>query len=335
MKDVMGVSRREFLSTLGLSTAGLCIAVFAPNISAQEMLGLTGQKELSGNGLMPNVFIHVASTGIVTIICHRSEMGQGVRSSLPVLMADELGADMKMVKIMQAEGDKKYGDQNTDGSSSVRKIFNSLRLSGATVRTMLIQAAAEKWKVSPDKLYAENNFVIQRGTNKKLSFGDLAEAAAKLKVPAVEQVVLRPRKELKNLGKNLPLLDGPDYVTGKAVFGADFKLPGMLIAVIARPTVAGGKVKKLNSNQASAIKGVEKIIKMPEPVLPYKFQPWGGVAVLANNTWTAIQAREALEIEWDHGENANYTTADYRKTLEASAKKAEMFSERKGMSPRP
>lgn len=322
MSEVSHVSRRDFLAKLGLSAAGLVLAVYMPGLAAQETLRLTGEAPtLTGNGLMPNVFIHVATSGIVTIICHRAEMGQGVRSSLPFFYADELGASMDMVQVLQAEGDKKYGDQNTDGSSSVRKIFDSMRRSAATVRAMLIQAAANRWQVSPEKLTAEDNYVLLKGTQKKLSFGELAEEAGKLKVPSAEEVQLRPRKELKHLGKDLPLLDGPDYVTGRAIFGADVKLPGMLIAVIARPPVAGGKVKKHQARQALAIKGVEKVIPMPEPVVPYKFQPWGGIAVLARNTWTAIQGREALEIEWDHGENATYNSTDFRQALFASAKK--------------
>ena len=160
-----------------------------------------------------------------------------------------------------------------------------------------------------------------RGSSKKMSFGELAVEAGKLDVPKPEAVMLRPKKELKHLGKILPLIDGPDYVTGKGVFGADFKLPDMLIAVIARPPVVGGKVKRFNDKKTLAVKGVRKVVKMPEPKQPYMFQPWGGVAVLASNTWAAIQGREQLELEWDHGPNASYNTKAFRETLFASARK--------------
>jgi isoquinoline 1-oxidoreductase beta subunit len=338
MEDLAVISRRGFLTALGLSTAGLCLGVFGATEPTNEPGGDTDPKpntssekeENKSNGLNPNAFIHIASTGVVSIICHRSEMGQGIRSSLPVLLADELGADMKNVHIIQADGDKKYGDQNTDGSNSIRGIYESMRKAAATARMMLIQAAATKWKVSPDKLYTENNFVIQKGSKKKISFGELAEDAAKLEVPKPDSVMLRPVKELKHLGKNLPLLDGPAYVTGKAIFGADVKLPKTLIAVIQRPSVVGAKISSLNDKKALQVKGVRKVIKMPEPKEPYMFQPWGGVAVLADNTWAANQGRDQLEIKWDLGANQKYNSKEFRDTLVASARKGGDVMRKKG-----
>lgn len=338
MSEIAVISRRHFLTALGVATSGLCLGVWAQTQATNEPDGDTDPKPKTSSkkeqddsiGLNPNVFIHVASTGLVSIICHRSEMGQGIRSSLPVLLADELGADMKHVKIIQADGDKKYGDQNTDGSNSIRGIYDVMRKASATVRVMLIQAAANKWKVSTDTLYTENHFVIQKGSKKKIGFGELAVDAGKLPVPKPESVKARPTKELKHLGKDLPLIDGPDYVTGKAIFGADVKLPNTLIAVIARPPVVGGKVKSFNAKPAMAVKGVRKIVKIPEPKPPYIFQPWGGIAVLADNTWAAIQGRDQLEVEWDHGPNVSYNSESYRKTLMSSAKKGGKPLRKKG-----
>jgi isoquinoline 1-oxidoreductase beta subunit len=338
MTNIVSFSRRSFLTALGLSTAGLCLGVYAQKVPTNEPAGninpkpnTSSQKEEDkSSGLNPNAFIHIASTGVVSIICHRSEMGQGIRSSLPVLLADELGADMKQVKIIQAEGDKKYGDQNTDGSNSIRGFYDTLRKAAATARFMLIQAAAQKLNVAPETLYAENNFIIQKATKKRLSFGELAVAAGKLPVPATEKVHLRPDKELKNVGKILPLLDGSDYVTGRAQFGADVKLPNMLIAVIARPPVVGGKVSKVDYKATLAVKGVRKVLEMPMPKAPYGFQQWGGIAVIAENTWAAMKGREALKITWDHGNNVKYDSVNYRKDLVASAKKGGKILRKKG-----
>lgn len=337
MPELMLINRRSFLAGLGITSAGLCLGVFAseptnepggdsdpkPKVNSKE-------QEDSSVGLNPNVFIHIASTGVVSIVCHRSEMGQGIRSSLPVLLADELGADMQSVTILQADGDKKYGDQNTDGSNSVRGIYTAMRQAAATARMMLIDAASKRWKVSPEKCFTEKNYVYQRGSKNKLSFGDLAIEAGKLPIPDPKNVKLRPKKELKNMGKDLPLLDGPSYVTGKAIFGADVKLPNMLVAVIARPPVVGGRVKSFDDKKAKNISGVRKIVRMPEPQIPYAFQPWGGIAVLADNTWAAIKGRDELTINWDHGPNATYDSQKFRETLNESLKKGGTTLRKKG-----
>ncbi|WP_224250110.1 xanthine dehydrogenase family protein molybdopterin-binding subunit [Hyalangium gracile] len=326
----MLIARRSFLAGLNLSVGGLALGFFSTDSEAQkatnEPSGSASPKpktsspevEKSAPGLNPNVFVHVAPDGLVTIVCHRSEMGQGIRSSLPVLIADEIGADMARVKIVQADGDKAYGDQNTDGSNSVRGIYEDMRRVGATVRTMLVAAAAKRWKVSPDDCVAADHVVTHKGSQRKLAFGELALEAGKLPVPKPTDVKLRPKSELRRVGQALPLLDGPAYVTGKAVFGADVKLPGMLTAVIARPPVVGGRVTKYDANRALAIPGVKKVIELPVPKKPYVFQPWGGVAVLAENTWAAMKGRAELEITWENGENAVYDSEQYKQTLIAS-----------------
>jgi isoquinoline 1-oxidoreductase beta subunit len=321
------IPRRAFLHGLNLAIGGLAVGFSAaaqkptnepdkppgpkPDVASQAV-------ESSAPGLNPNVFVHVAPDGAVTIVCHRSEMGQGIRSSLPVLIADELGALMARVTVRQADGDKAYGDQNTDGSNSIRGIYEEMRLVGATARTMLVAAAAQQWKVPADQCIAKDHVVTHLPTRRSLGFGDLALAAGKLGVPDKKQVVLRPRAELRNLGKPLPLLDAPAYVTGKAVFGADIRIPGMLTAVIVRPPVVGGRHVSFDAKRALAIPGVRHVVEMPHPKPPFKFQPWGGIAVVADHTWAAMRGQAVLAVVWDHGANASYDSDRYRGQLAAS-----------------
>ncbi|WP_224367596.1 xanthine dehydrogenase family protein molybdopterin-binding subunit [Hyalangium versicolor] len=324
------ITRRSVLAGLNLAAGGLALGFFPSDSDAQkatnEPSGSASPKPKTSSpaaekavpGLNPNVFVHVAPDGVVTIVCHRSEMGQGIRSSLPVLIADELGADMARVKIVQADGDKAYGDQNTDGSNSVRGIYEDMRRAGATVRVMLVAAAAKRWKVSPDTCEARDHVVAHKGSQRTLGFGELALEASKLAVPKPADVKLRPRAELRHVGQALPLLDGPAYVTGKAIFGADVRLPGMLTAVIARPPVVGSAVTKYDANRALAIPGVKRVIELPAPKPPYVFQPWGGVAVLAENTWAAMKGRAALEVSWSESANASYDSEQYHQTLSAA-----------------
>ncbi|HZI10725.1 MAG TPA: molybdopterin cofactor-binding domain-containing protein [Myxococcus sp.] len=320
------ITRRSFLEQLNLAAGGLALGFVATESLADEPTGKFGKKPATSSeaaenrvpGLNPNVFVHVAPDGVVSIVCHRSEMGQGIRSSLPVLIADELGADMARVRIIQADGDKAYGDQNTDGSNSVRGIYEDMRRAGATARMMLVAAAARRWKVKPETCEARDHAVFHKGSQRSLGFGELVAEAAALPVPEAAKVELRPRNELRRVGKPLPLIDGPAYVNGTAAFGADVTLPGMLIAVIARPPVSTGKVAKYDATRALAVPGVKRVIELPAPKKPFLFQTWGGVAVLADNTWAAMKGRAALDITWKAGENASYDSEEYRKALSAS-----------------
>ncbi|MDQ1470297.1 MAG: isoquinoline 1-oxidoreductase subunit beta [Bryobacterales bacterium] len=321
------IPRRSFLRGLNLAVGGFalgyCFPTQAQHRPTNEPGRPTGPKPVTGSdaieakapGLNPNLFIHLGPDGTVTIVCHRSEMGQGIRSSLPVLIADELGARMDRVKILQGDANAAYGDQNTDGSNSIRSIFDDMRRVGATARMMLITAAANRWKIPPGDCIAKEHQVTHLPTGRAFGFGELALEAGRQKVPAKAEVVLRPRTELAHLGKSLPLLDGPAFVTGKAVYGADVRLPGMLTAVIARPPVVGGKVARFDPARALAVPGVRKVIEMPQPKPPYQFQPWGGLAVVADHTWAAMRGRAALDVTWDGGENASYDSDRYRGTL--------------------
>ena len=326
------IPRRAFLRGMNLALGGLALGYCTPAEAAPDATNEPSEAPKSrpavalqsieprAPGLNPNVFVHVAPDGTVTIVCHRSEMGQGIRSSLPVLIADELGALMSRVKISQADGDRAYGDQNTDGSNSIRGLYEDMRLMAASARTMLVAAAAKQWKVRPEECLAKDHQVTHVPTRRSLGFGELALAAGKLNVPNPKDVMLRPRAELPNVGKALPLLDAAAYVTGQAVFGADVRLPGMLTAVIARPPVVGGTLVRFDAARALAVPGVRQVIEMPAPKPPYKFQPWGGVAVVADHTWAAMRGRAALEVTWDHGPNAGYDSERYRAELAKSVR---------------
>lgn len=302
------VARRAFLQGLGLSLAGLALVHVRGAEAAPK----------AEPGFSPNVLVHVAPDGVVTIVCPRSEMGQGIRSSLPVLVADEMGASLEQVKVVQADGDAKYGDQNTDGSRSIRGPFDDLRKAGATARAMLIGAAARKWGVPAKACEAHDHAVFHPPSKRTLGFGALAPLAAKLPVP--KDAPLRAKGEWKYVGKPLPVHDAPDIVVGKAIFAADVKLPGLLTAVIARPPVVGGKVKSHDASKALLVKGVKKVVELPAPSPPYAFQPLGGVAVVAEGTWAAMQGRAALKIEWLDGDNAEYDSAKYAEALTAAVR---------------
>lgn len=304
------LSRRAVLR--GLGVGGLSLGLY-------PRIGIAAPKQ--AEGLKPNVFIHLKADGSLTLVCQRSEMGQGVRSTLPVIFADELGADMARVTIEQAVGDKVYGDQNTDGSKSIRGQLDWVRSLGATARTMLVAVAAKRWKVKPEDCEARDHAVFNKKTKARLEFGALADEASRLPVPDAASVKLRPRSELRRIGTSLPLLDAPAFVNGSAKFAADVTLPGMLIAVIARPPVVGGALKRFDAKATLAVPGVRKVVQLKEAVGAVGFQPWGGVAVLADNTWAAMQGRAALELEWDHGPNATYDSVAFRDELLASVDK--------------
>jgi isoquinoline 1-oxidoreductase beta subunit len=309
------LGRRQFLEAVGLAVGGLALESTAQASTRPSALGGFGPELFS-----PNVFVHVAPDGVVSVVCHRSEMGQGVRSSLPVLLADELGASMQFVKVVQADGDAAYGDQNTDGSSSVRGHYDVMRRVAATARTMLINAAAKRWGVKPDSCVAREHQVQHTSSGRSLGFGELVALAKKEPIPKDAAVRLRPEAELEHVGKDLPHLDAKAYVTGTAQFGADVSVPGMLTAVIARPPVVGGRVLTFDREAALAVPGVRHVVQMPDPKKPYVFQAWGGVAVVADNTWAALKGRAALDVRWEPGDNAVYDSERYRQTLLDSAR---------------
>jgi isoquinoline 1-oxidoreductase subunit beta len=310
------IGRRPFLAGSALALGGLALGLGSAQAAAEPHRRVQG----AGAGFSPNVFLHVAPDGWVSVVCHRSEMGQGVRSSLPVLLADELGADMARVRVLQADGDAVYGDQNTDGSSSVRGHYDQLRLLAATARTVLVRVGAKRLGVKSAECEARDHQILHTGSGRSVDFGSLALLAEREPLPAPRSVQLRPQAELRHVGEALPLLDAKAYVTGSAVFGADVRLPGMLTAVIARPPVVGGRVLGFEEAAARAVPGVRHVLRLPEPQPPYGFQPWGGVAVVADDTWAALRGAHALAVRWDAGANQSYDSTAYRETLRRSVR---------------
>jgi isoquinoline 1-oxidoreductase beta subunit len=325
------VPRRSFLVSLGLATGAFALGIAPaqaqpktkppPPTSWRRPTFAQMPDDAKDGGVTPNAFVHIAPDGLVTIACARSEMGQGVRSSLPALVGDELGADPARVAVLQADGDEAYGNQNTDGSSSVRgEAYEELRRLGATARVMLIAAAAKTWEVPASQCEARDHAVFHVPSKRQIGFGELAKKAAGLPLPKIADVPLRPASELLHVGRPLPHVDAPAIVTGRAIYGADVRLPGMLTAVVARPPVVGGKIAKLDGVRALAIPGVKRVIDLPAPTAPYKFQPLGGVAVVAETTWAAIRGRAALDVTWEAGANGTYDSIAYREQLLAAVR---------------
>ena len=297
------ITRRGFL--VSLSAAGVVTAVG---------VGRPPAVHAAPAALEPNVFVRVESDGTVTIKCHRAEMGQGVRATLPWIIAAELGADYGRVVVEQARGDARYGNQNTDGSRSIRKDIDKLRRVGATAREMLIAAAAARWGVATAGLRAEGNQVINPTTGDSLEFGELAEQAAARPVP--RRVSLRP--VMAHLGRPMPAPDMAPLVKGTAKFGADMSLPGMLFAVVRRPPDVHGSVDSFDAAAARAVPGVVDVLEMRKLRGAPMFQPLGGVAVVATNTWAAMRGRDALRVTWRPGANAGASSEADRTTLRDS-----------------
>ena len=317
---IENVSRRSFLK----GATGLVVALqFFPagDAAAYEAYPHGGLEMPNGVVSNPLVFVAIDRDGTVTIVAHRSEMGTGSRTSIPMVVADEMEADWARVKIVQAEGDeKKYGNQDTDGSRSLRHHIQPARDIGAAVRYMLEQAAAEKWNADPADVQAIGHQVVHKALGLRLGYGELAEAAMALPAPSRDKLRFKDEKEFRYIGKGqVQIYDLHDITTGKAVYGADVALPGMLTAVIARPPAVGGTVKSYDDAAARAVPGVLHVVEVPGSGLGSKFKPLGGIAVVARNTWAAIQGRDALEIEWDHGPFGSASTAEQEQALRAAA----------------
>ncbi|MFC6637475.1 molybdopterin cofactor-binding domain-containing protein [Sulfitobacter sediminilitoris] len=275
------------------------------------------------NGLIedPMVFVSIDADGTVNLVAHRSEMGTGSRTTLPMIMADEMEADWDRVNIIQAEGDEpKYGNQNTNGSRSLRHHIQAARKIGGSVRTMLAQAAAEEWGVPVSEVVVSNHTISHAG--KSLGFGDLAEKAMALPVPAHEDIDYKSEDEFRYMGKGqVQITDLRDITTGEAVYGADVTLPGMKVAMVARPPVVGGKATSFDADAAMAVPGVVGVHELPYSSLPGGFAPLGGVAVVADNTYAAILGREALNVTWEGGDHAVYNTETFMADMVAEAEK--------------
>ncbi len=257
----------------------------------------------------PNVFVAIQSDDTISIVAARSEMGTGISTALPLVLADELDADWTKVKIHQGDGDKRYGDQDTDGSHSVRSFFDVMRGCGAAARFMLIQAAAIQWKVPADSCETELGTVIHRASGRKATYGQLAASASTLPVPDQRNCASSPQARWRYIGKDTPRYNIDALCTGQPVFGIDQRVEGMLYASIERPPVFGGKVKSYDDKEALKVRGVHQTVAIPPFVPPCAFQALGGIAVIADNSWAALQGRQKLNVVWDNGSNATYDSA--------------------------
>ncbi|HMA09220.1 MAG TPA: molybdopterin cofactor-binding domain-containing protein, partial [Ramlibacter sp.] len=299
-------SRRDFLKTGG--AAALVVGFALP--------GATG-RALAANptsAFSPNAYLRITPDGRVTVVCGSAEMGQGVLTAIPMLLAEELDADWNKVSVEQAPVDKAYanpmfGIQVTGGSTTVRAHWEPLRKAGAAAREMLVAAAAAQWKVDAASLRTENGQVIA-ANGKKLGYGALVAAASTQAVPSNPK--LKDSKDFKLLGKPLKRLDTPAKVNGSAKYGIDAQVPGLVVAVMARAPMPGAKPTSVNDARAKQVKGVRQVITIP-----------GGVAVLADGYWAAKKGRDALEIKWDLGANADLSTAKVSAMLTEGADAAE------------
>ena len=308
--DSPALSRRTFV---GAGAATLTLAYGAPR-RAFPMGASTTTADT--DGIAPSVYLSIDASGQVTVTVHRSEMGQGVRTSLPMIVADELGVDLDTVEIEQAVGDKKYGNQNTDGSTSIRLNFDVLRQAAAVARTMLVQAAANRLEVPAAELTVEDGTIRHAGSGRSVTFGDVVADAAQLEVPAEPQ--LKDRADFRYIGKGRVHHDVPDFVVGKGTFGIDVQMDGMLHASIERSPTVEGKVKSFDAEAAKAVRGVKQVVQI-EPNAAF-YRMFGGVAVLATSTWAAMKGRKALEIEWDRGAASENSEA-YRAQLDTLIEK--------------
>ncbi len=263
----------------------------------------------------PSVYLGIETDGSVIIVAHRSEMGQGPRTALPRVLADELDADWNRVRIEQAIGDARYGRQDTDGSRSIRDFFTPMRQAGAAARVMLIAAAAAQWEVSPQECETDLHTVVHRSTRRRLGYGELASLAAQMPVPKKEELKLKPRSSWRYIGKKAASYDLEALCTGKAVFGMDMRLDGMVYASIEHSPVFGGQAKSWDSRETLNVPGVLQVIAIDPFKPPAGFQPLGGIAVIADSTWAALEGRKKLRIEWDLGLNAAFDSGEYKQEL--------------------
>jgi isoquinoline 1-oxidoreductase subunit beta len=316
MNAIFENSRRDFLKTSALAGGGLLVGFVVP--------GAARLAHAAAADFKPNAFIRITPDNQVTVVCAQSEMGQGVLTAIPMLVAEELEADWSTIRVEQAPSNPAYGNphpafgglQATGGSASVRGFWEPMRKAGATAREMLIGAAADTWKVDRAECHAEKGMVVHK-SGKKLSYGQLAAAAATQPVPA--NVALKDPKSFKIVGKPAKRLDTPLKVNGKAVYGMDVRVPGMLTAVVARAPVTGAKVASFNADKLKAMPGVKHVVQIGS-----------GVAVVADNYWNAKKGRDALEVKWEDGAGASLSSESLRKTFGELAEKPGTVAVKKG-----
>ncbi len=317
--ETQPISRRDFIKIGGLASAALSLGFYSANANESTVLKTDTAENL---GIDLNAWISIDSSGKVTITNHRAEMGQGSFQSVPQMIAEELEVDLNTVKIVFAQGNPaKYGSQITGGSSTIRGTYKNLLRLSASAREMLIEAAAKKWNVSVSECYAENGFVIHKSSGKKLGYGDLVAEASKLEPP--KSVQLKNPKDYKILRKPMPRQDTPLKVNGSAIFGLDKKLPGMLYAVVERNPRFVGKVKSFDDSETKKVHGVKHVFKVHREVFGNMFE---GVAVVADNTWAAMQGRKELKVEWNDNGFPHHSSEQLYSTMKEQLQKGDLIS---------
>jgi len=307
--DVVKISRRDLLKTMGLAGGFVLSASVVPT-GVRAMIARARRDRLE-----PSVYVAFDEEGTMHAYVHRVEMGQGSQTGLTQILADEAEADWDRIHVVPTYGDRKFGNQNTDGSTSIRQFYDAFRTAGATARHMFEEAAAARWGVDRDQVEARNHEVHNRATGATLDYADLVDAAAALEVPAPEAVRLKTREEHRYIGHPVTNLYSEQFATGTSIFAQDVRRDGMAYAVAARPPDVGGALAGYDRAAAMAVEGVIDVIELPTMTPGWGFQPLGGVAVVAENTWAAIKGREALAPTFTPGPNAGYDTAEYEQTL--------------------
>ena len=334
MTTILNLSRRDFLKTGGAATALVLGAHWMPG-------GLVNEAHAQASEVAPNLFVKIASDGQVTITCSRVEMGQGVRTGIPMILADELEADWNRVSIWQAPGDETKYDpagkdgQNTDGSRSTRHHLDIMRKLGAQARFMLEMAGASKWNVDKADVYAKGHRVYNSKSGESLDYGELVETASKMNMPGGEAAPEAPLKDPSEwiyIGRDMPMVDNYDISTGGANYGADISIPGMKIAVVVRSPVYRGKVKSFDARDALKVQGVEKVVEIPAlpDDKPAEFRALGGIAVVGTNTWSVMEGAKKLKINWDLGPNRVNSSRTYDAALRKSARKGGVVVRNRG-----
>lgn len=290
----MTTTRREFVKITALSGSALALGISY------------GHARERRKAWKPNTWLRIETDGTITIVVGKSEMGQGVRTALPMLVAEELDADWKAIQLEQASPGKDYTRLGTGGSFSVASNWNPLRRAGATAREMLLLAAASKWSVDRAALRTDRGVVLHEASGRRATYGELSEAAAAIPVP--KDITLKQPKDFRIIGRRTARVDGPAIVTGRAKFGADIRVPGMRYAVVLRPPVPGDKLARFDGAKAKQVRGVRDVVAIST-----------GVAIIADSTWAALKARSLVDVQSDAGPNRGFDSADYIATLEKAS----------------
>ncbi|NLQ22660.1 xanthine dehydrogenase family protein molybdopterin-binding subunit [Shewanella sp. S-1] len=304
---VENISRRDVLKLFGAVGGGLALG--ASGLTWSPM-ALAQDKEAR-----LNLFIAIGEDDKVYLTCHRSEMGQGIRTSILQVLAEELEADWDKIVPIQGLADKRYASQNTDGSRSIRENYDRMRQMGAMARTMLEQAAAARWQVPVSEVHTASHKVLHAKSGRSAKFGELALAASEQPVPAVESLTFKEVKDFKQIGASRQIVDMDAMLSGSAIYGYDIKLEGMLYASIMRPPVLGSDVASFDDTAARKVAGVVDVYRLPTAKGAPAFQALGGVAVIATNTWSALEGRKVLKVTWTQADNSQHDSSLYLKEL--------------------